>query len=139
MALSRGNILKHAGVFTTKEVHVPAWADENGDDAVLVRGMTLSEFEVNQARVARADGEGSGHATASLVVRCVVDETGGRLFTDADIETVSQLGFAQVNLIAEAIGDLSGLGADAEGEIAKNLPAAPSGNSSSESPATSEE
>lgn len=105
MTLSREKILKHAGVFKTRVVHVPGWADESGEDSVLVRGMTVREFEVNQA----SSGKDEGHATAALIARCVVDENGGRVFEDKDIPQIAELGLAQIGEIAKAITDESGI------------------------------
>lgn len=108
MALSKDSILKHAGSFTSKEVHVPALADENGDDVVLVRGMTIREFELNQARAE------DGKATASVISRCVVDETGGRVFSDADVDRIAELQMDIVQPLSQAIAEMSGLGADGD-------------------------
>jgi hypothetical protein len=135
MALSKGSILKHAGSFKAREVHVPAWADESGDDVVLVRGMTVREFELNQGS---AD---DGKASARVIARCVIDESGGRVFdsTDADVNLIAELPLAQVMLLNQAIAQASGLGddepakavdaavADAEG----NSDATPDGDTSS--------
>lgn len=136
MALSRDNILKHAGTLPTKTIHVPAWVDEDGDDTVTVRGMTVREFEVNQARL----GEGTGEATAALVARCVVDENGGRIFRDEDVKQIAELGFGEVNRIGQAISELSGLTDESKPSeaIEGNSVAAQSGDSSSVLPATSE-
>lgn len=106
MALSRDKILSHAGVFTSKKVHVPAWADDTGDDVVFVRGMTIREYEINQARAEE------GTATASVMARCIVDENGSRVFTDADVNQLAELPIAQVQEINQAIVDESGLSAD---------------------------
>lgn len=130
MSLSKQSILKHAGSFKTTEVHVPAWADENGDDVVLVRGMTLREFDINMAR----NGD-DGLATASVVARCVVDESGGRVFQDADTNYIAELPIADLQAVTRAIMSASGMGAsdnpdvpqavaDAEG----NSEAIPSGD-----------
>lgn len=132
MALSRDSILKHAGTFTTKEVHVPAWAGDDGDDTVWVRGMTMREFEINQAR------SETGEATAALVVRCVLDENGTRIFRDEDVKQVAELGFAEVNRIGDAISEQSGLTDKAQEVVEGNSEAAQSGSSSSGSPETSD-
>lgn len=130
MALSKQSILKHAGVFTPRVVHVPEWADENGDDVVLVRGMTIREFELNQGRAE------NGEATASVIARCVLDETGGRLFDDSDVRMIAELPLARIGALSKAITEESGLGdndaeqavKDAEG----NSAATPSDGSSSD-------
>lgn len=106
MALSREKIISHAGSFKSREVHVPAWADENGDDVVLVRGMTLREFEINQGR---AD---NGMANASVIARCVLDANGDRVFTDGDVSIIAELPMAEAQALSEAIAEESGLGGD---------------------------
>lgn len=130
MALSKQAILKHAGVFKAREVHVPAWADENGDDVVLVRGMTIREFEINQERA------GKGEATASVIARCLMDDTGGRLFDDSDVSVIAELPLVAIQDISRAITEESGLVdgpdkaiADAEGKS----PATSGSDSSSDS------
>jgi hypothetical protein len=128
MALSKESILKHSGMLTTGEVHVPAWADDTGDDVVLVRGMTIREFELNQARAV------DGTSTASLLARCIVDSTGGRVFADDDIPRIAELGFGEINRIADEIAELSGLGEDAKKAAEGKSEAPPSGSSDSPSP-----
>lgn len=114
MALNADAILKHTGALETKPVHVPAWRDDTGDDTVIVRGMTVREFEVNQATL----GSKEGTATAALVARCVVDENGRRVFTDDQVNQIAELGFRQINKIGQAISELSGLNDDDEPDVA---------------------
>lgn len=104
MALSRSAILRHSGNYTTREVHVPEWLDGD-DDVVLVRGMTIREFEINQASL----GKGEGKATAALVARCALDADGIRLFEDKDVDQIANLGLKQVKELSQVIGELSGL------------------------------
>lgn len=134
MTLSKDKILKHAGVLPTRLVHVPAWVDENGDDTVLVRGMTVREFEVNQATL----GKDEGTATAALVSRCIVDEGGMRVFDDANIPQIAELGFAQINVIGQAISELSGLSEPDKDDPGKASEPTSTGSSSSGSPENSE-
>lgn len=134
MALNREDILKHAGMFDPQEVHVPAWKNGAGDDVVLVRGLTAREFDVHQARVQRQgadDKEPAANLTASLVVRCIVDDSGKRLFTDADINVLGELPAGDLNRITNVIAEQSGLTDEAEKAIEGNSEAAQGGNSSS--------
>jgi hypothetical protein len=127
MALTRDQILKHSGTYTSKEVHVPEWSI-GGDDVVLVRGMTIREFEINQSRV------DDGLSTAALIVRCVLDEAGLRVFSDTDTAMVAELPLSSIKRLSEAIADLSGLNDKGEADVAVaegNSDAAPSGDSSS--------
>lgn len=118
MALSKESILKHAGTLDRREVHVPAWADESGDDVVLVRGMTIREWEIHQARLAREsdDKAPKGQANARLLRACVIDETGRPLFSDDDLNPLANLSLGDVLKLQEAITDASGLGEAAEAE-----------------------
>lgn len=118
MALSKDSILKHAGSLTTRQVHIPAWVDDTGDDVVIVRGMTIREWEIHQARLAREGDDKSpkGQANARLIVSCVVDEAGRRVFNDEDLGQISNLGLGDVLKLQEAITEASGLGDDAEAE-----------------------
>lgn len=118
MALKREAILKHAGNVETRVVQVKKWADETGDCDVILRAMTIKEFEIHQARVereaAQSDGEPKGEAAARLLARVIIDETGARVFTDDDVSQISNLGLAEIMKLDRALNELSGLGADAE-------------------------
>lgn len=128
MALNRSDVAKHAGVFKAREVHIPAWRNDAGDDVVLVRGMTLREFEINQSR---AD---EGTASASVLVRCIIDESGGRLFTDEDKNVIAELPLAQVRLLNEAVAKESGLDPDEDPNVAIKVAVEESGKDSETTP-----
>ena len=129
MALSRDQILKHAGTPDVGEVHVPKWSD-GGDDLVKVRGITLREWELHQARVAREDGKGL--ANAALISRCVVDDNGGRVFRDGDVDQIAELGVGEMTKLVERILELSGLTDASEEAVRGESDSAPSSSSSSE-------
>lgn len=135
MALTADAMLKHAGNTSTREVHVPEWADGNGDDVVLVRSMTAGEFDVYSAKVSRNnadDKEPSSHVSATLIARCVVNADGSRAFKDDQINALAQLKAGPVQNLTKAILDQSGLTDEGEKEIRGNSDAAQGGNSSSE-------
>jgi hypothetical protein len=137
MALSKDSILKHAGTINRKEVHIPAWADESGDDVVIVRGLTIREWEIHQARLGReaaaaGDKDPKGDANARLIARCVIDENGARVFGDDDINAISNLGLGDVLKLQEAINEASGLGDDAEADARGESEPTPNFNSSTE-------
>jgi hypothetical protein len=113
MALTKGGILKHAASFTPREVHVPALADDSGDDVVLVRGMTLREFELSQSYA--DDGKG----TATVISQCVIDEAGNRVFGKEDIGALAELPIAATKLITKAIMEASGFGSDDDADVAQ--------------------
>lgn len=139
MAISREHLLGQAGTFDTREVHIPKWADKNGDDVVVVRGMTIGEFEEHQARLEREraqaekSGNDKGTAAAQLIVMCMLDPK----LTADDVNLVRSLGLAEVLRVSNAITDLSGFGDDEAAELEGNSGAVPSDGSSSDSPETS--
>ena len=134
MALSKDSILKHAGTINRKEVHIPAWADESGDDVVIVRGMTIREWELHQASLAREanDKAPKGQANARQIARCVIDEEGRRLFSDNDVNSIAELSLGDVLKLQEAISEASGLGDEAEADARGESEPTPPDNSSSE-------
>ena len=104
---TKQSILRRTGSCPTRIVDVPEWGDDSTDGKILVRGMTIREFEVNQAR---AD---DGKATAAVLARCVLqDESGLRMFSDDDISALAELPLAEVTPVSKAIMELSGLGDD---------------------------
>jgi hypothetical protein len=117
----KSQILNQTGNTGRKEVEIPEAPDENGNPTkVWVRGTTIKEFEIHQAKLARQSFSEDGvNAAAFLVSRCVEDENRLRVFRDGDVEQISQLPVSIVSRIVEAIGELSEITdtavADAEG------------------------
>jgi hypothetical protein len=136
MALSKQKILAHAGVFKTKEVHVPAWADESGDDVVIVRGLTGHEWDSYQSGLSEEQA-GNSNASAELIVKCIVDADGGRVFDQSDAGLVGELPIAELTKLGDAILNLSGLTEASRKAAEGNSAAAKSGNSASSSAETS--
>ena len=145
MRLSKDDILKAPGP-GTEIVRCPEWGGE-----VAVRGMTgrqRDEFELASLKHER-DGNmvpDQRNLRARLIIWCVVDEdTGERLFTEADLEELGDKSAAPLVRIAEAAARLSGLSEDDVEELAESnfdgppkTAATPDGDgSSSTSPATS--
>jgi hypothetical protein len=135
--LSRDDILKAADN-EPEEVTVPEW---NG--SVLVRGMTGRErdaFEVSlmtQGRNGRREVN-TANVRAKLVVRCVVDDDGNRVFTDADIAELGDHSAAAVDRVYAVAARLSGMGGDEEqAELVRDFGQADGGGSSSTSPRAS--
>lgn len=138
MALTRDKILKHSGMHDTREVHIPAWADETGDDVVLVRGLTAREWDSHQIAVADVKAGHASNASAELIVRCLVNPDGTRLLTDADAAAVGELSVGDITKLGAAILELSGLTELGREAVEGNSEAAPSGSSDSGSPETSD-
>ena len=136
MALTRDKILKHAGVHDRREVHIPAWADEDGDDVVLVRGLTSHEWDSHQSAVGEAK-PGQSNVSAELLVKCILAPNGMRLFKDSDAGIVGELSVGDVTKLGAAVLELSGLTEESEKAIEGNSEAGQTGSSDSDSPETS--
>ena len=136
MRLSRDDILKAADN-EPEEVDVPEWGG-----SVLVRGMTGRErdaFEVSLMQPGRGGRKvmDPANVRAKLVARCVVDDDGGRLFTDADVAELGGKSAAAVDRVYAVAARLSGMGADDQEELTRDFALADGAGSSSTSPAAS--
>jgi hypothetical protein len=135
--LSRDDILK-ASDNEPEEVDVPEWGG-----SVLVRGMTGRErdaFEVSLMTPGRGGRRqlDPANVRAKLVARCVVDDDGGRLFTDADVTELGEKSAAAVDRVYAVAARLSGMGGEEEaGELVRDFAAGDGGGSSSTSPPAS--
>lgn len=64
--------------------------------------------------------------TPALIVKCVVDENGNRIFTDADADFIAKGARGPFLAIAEAARELNGMSGDAEKNSGDNQLALPS-------------
>jgi hypothetical protein len=116
--LNREQILT-ANDLRTEEVQVPEWGG-----AVLVRGMTGAERDRYEATVVQQNGKSTKvnmrNARARLVVMTVVDEDGKHLFSEADIESLSEKNAAALDRIFSVASRLSGIGDKDLDELSKN-------------------
>lgn len=132
MALSRDKIAARAAKPELHEHHVPAWADENGDDVVFLRGLTGDEAETYQANAMQLaenvrDPKNRGLLTG-LVRPCLVDENGEQLFpSEEDAAIVGKLQFRDLNGIATRILTLSGMSDEGQERIEGNSGAGQTG------------
>lgn len=122
-----------------EEVAVPEWGG-----TVRVRGMTGDErdaFEVGLALAREASSAQltDAHIRARLVALTVVDESGARLFSEADIPLLGRKSAAPLDRLYEAAQRLSRLRAADIEELRGNSDAGRSGDSTSGSPASSGE
>src|SRR5262249_26575385 len=121
-----------------EEVHVPEWADENGDDVVFVRGMTGAERDLwEMSQYVERDGQmvsDQANATAKALVKCIVDAEGNRVFDDRDANELGSQTAAALMRAWRVARRLSGMGPEAEAEKARDFPAATGSDSSSTSP-----
>jgi hypothetical protein len=127
--LTADAILDHAGAGPTRRVKVPAWKG-----SLLVRGMTMREFEVWQK--AKATDEGT--AAASLVQKCAVTGSGSRLFKPDQVGRIAELGVAQLEPVLDAILALSGMTDEGAEEVLGKSETTSSDSPSSESLGTSD-
>ena len=133
MRLSREDVLK-ADDLATEEVAVPEWGG-----TVLVRGMTGRERDEFEASTLdqRTGRQNLANTRAKIVIRCVVDDDGNRLFDAADIDALGAKSGAALDRVFTAAARLSGLsGGDVE-ELTQNFGPTNGASSSSASPATS--
>jgi hypothetical protein len=142
MALSGDQILGAQDV-QSRTVRVPEWG---GD--VIVRGLSgidrdAYEASLNQVRP-KPDGSREvvlirDNARAKLLVKCLVDEAGKRLFKDQDAPALGKKSGLVLDRLYDVAAELSGLSEEAEKEAEGNSDAAPSGASTSTSPESSDE
>lgn len=118
MPLSREEIL--AKRRPPKPVNVPLWGGE-----VYLKYLSGVEFAAWEAwlqdQKEKADTV-SPYARANLVVRCVCDESGARLFTDDDAKALGEAegGGAVLDYLWDLCAPMNGIGRAATEEIAKN-------------------
>ena len=90
---------------------------------VSLRGLTANERDLWEQWVfsERDTKRGVRSIRASLVVRCITDnETGVRLFTDAEMDQVGAMPASVIDKLYEHCQRLSGLGAKDAEELEKN-------------------
>jgi len=107
MALNRDQILE-ASDLKTETVAVPEW----GGDVIVssMTGATRDSWE--QSLVLNVGGKSSvnmENMRARLVVATVVDESGNRLFTDADVAQLGAKSGAALERVCKVAQRLNGL------------------------------
>jgi len=92
------------------------------DGLVSLRGLTAGERDSWEQYVysERDIKKGVNNIRASLVVRCITDEAGVRLFTDSEIAEVGAMPASVIDKLYEHCQRLSGLGAKDAEELEKN-------------------
>src|ERR1035437_8715941 len=115
MAVSRDNIFGSKDR-PSEKVNVPQWG---GD--VYVSTITGTERDAFESAITSSEGKVSvENIRAKLLVRCLTDENGNRLFTDAD---ALQLGTKSANILDRLFTvarKLNGLSKDDVEELKKN-------------------
>lgn len=139
MALSRDAILEKATKPRLEEFHVPAWADDSGDDLIYLRGLSGDEAERFQEQSALA-GESvrspkDAGLTAQTIRPCITDENGESLFpNEDDAKLIGKLGFSELNRIAMKVLEMSGITEAGQDNIEGNSGAGKTGETESGSP-----
>jgi len=114
----------------TEEVEVPEWGG-----SVFVKGLSGKERDEYQVSIMQKNGKNYDvnfkNATVKLVVACVVDKEGKRLFETADIDILSSKSGKALNRLYEVATRVSGLSPDDVDELVKNSEAIPSDSSTS--------
>jgi len=126
--LGRDAILAAADL-PERTVAVPAWGG-----MVRVRGLTARE--VLRWQAAYEDAE-PWRRILGLVALCIVDGTGARLFTEADLEALAGKSPAAIRQVFDRCLEVNGLDAQATESAAKNSPGGRADASSSASPGPS--
>jgi len=114
--LSRDEILK-ADDLKRVSISVPEWGGE-----VYLRIMAGHERDAFETEFV-ANGKTDKNFTnvrARLCARCLCDETGARLFSDADITALGQKSGAALDRVFAAAKKLNGIGAADIEELVKN-------------------
>lgn len=107
---------------------------------VLVVGLMAAERDDFEA--SRFQGEGKARTwsktnfRASLVARCARDESGARMFTDAEAEALGKTRADVLDRVYDVASKLSGMSAKDEDELGKGSGSDQPGASSSTSPAS---
>jgi hypothetical protein len=135
MALNRDAILGAVDVQTEK-VDVPEWGG-----GVIVRGLTGDELDSFQGSIRQFrptfDGKGmepvlvQDGMRAKLLVKCLVDEAGERLFTDQDAPALGAKNGSVIDRLYDVAARLSGLSEEEKAELEGNSETVPSDGSTS--------
>lgn len=116
--LNRDQILRQQ--LRTKKIFVEEW-----DGYVYIKEMSAQDMQANANFALTKRGETdmakAVRIPARIACRQVVDEAGGRVFTDHDIQQLERLNHSAISYISEQVNALSGIEADGDGdeELAK--------------------
>lgn len=130
--LTRDAILQVVDLKTV-DIDVPEWGG-----GVRLRMLTGAERNALHADASPGGKFDTTAFAAGLIVRCIIGEDGGRLFSDDETQLLAQKSSAAFTRVFEAAARLNGLHSESAGAAEKNSPAAPSGASSSASPSPSD-
>jgi len=128
--LTREEIL-NAQDMRTETVHVPEWGGE-----IIVRTLRGDEYEHYEESLLSGRGRSRhviyGEIRAKLLVACIVNENGNRVFTEKDIDALKSKSAAALDRVWTVAQRLSGLSAEDIEGLAKNYGADRSDDSGSD-------
>lgn len=124
--LSKAAILA-ADDLPTEDVEIQEWGG-----TVRVRGLTATERDRFEFQVASARKNGTEtDIRAAFAGRCMVDEQGGRLFTDKELSKLGGKSGAALDRIFDVVRKLSGMTDDKLKDAAQDFETAQNGDSAS--------
>ncbi len=127
MALSADKILRKIDL-PKKLIHVPEWADENGDDEVYIRTLTGAERDGHEIWRSKFLEEADGKpiaVRAKLVTLAVCDARGEPLFRSDQAEQLGNLSGVAIDLVYDAILVLNCMDHESQEAVRKNSKAPP--------------
>lgn len=114
----RDKILKNKNL-EQKKVHVPEWGVD-----VYVRMLTAGERDLYEQEIVKENkknkGKPNSHIRARLVMLSTIDENGGRVFKEEDIEELAQMGIKPIERLFEVSQNLNALTEDDVKALEKN-------------------
>lgn len=134
MALSRDAILGINDIQTDK-VFVPEWGDD-----VIIRGLTGEERDAYEGSRRQIRNLGTpqqemvliqDNMRANLLVKCIVDENGERLFTDRDAGLLGMKNGRVLDRLFDVAARLSGLNDEEQEKLEGNSETGDASTSSS--------
>lgn len=87
------------------------------DDSVIVRGLTIAERDEVENAVSTGEKK---NLRSLLLARCLVDESGERIFTDDEIDSLSSLPSDPMEPAFDAALRLSGYSEEESKRLEKN-------------------
>lgn len=117
--LNRDEILQASDI-VTELVPVPEWGGE-----VYVKGMTGAERDKFESSIVEQRGKeqkmNMANIRAKLASLTICDEKGKRLFTEADVQALSQKSAAALQRVMIVAQKLSGIGDEDVKELAEGV------------------
>lgn len=131
MPLDRNALLAAIGPLPREEVPIPG-------GTVIVQGLSATEKDEWEESCVIDDGKrrkpNLRDMRAKLLVRCLINPDGSRIFSEADIPLIGKWSTGMVDRLCEVAERLSAVKEEDFAELKKNSEAIMGGSSSSNSP-----